>query len=185
MATFTIKPGELGGLIRSQQKGTLEAIREGSEIAAARVVAYLKTISPVYDGVFKNAWQVMSATAKGLAGVSNSAPYAGIIEAGARPHGVSQEGVEAIREWVRKTVTVVATAPSKQHPQGGAKALSHDDANDAFAWWVDEITWAIVKKLKEKGQKGRWLVRDNIGKFGNWAGQEINDRIAAYLAKGK
>lgn len=186
-STITIKPGQLGKLITADAKAYRMSIKEGVRLASKRVRDYLKSISPVYDGLFKNAWQVLK-DSQGFYSVENAAPHAGIIEAGARPHGVSAEGVEAIREWVRKVITRISVdrgpGRGKQGPsQRVSRALTHDEAGGEFAWWVDEVTNAIVHKLATKGQKGKFLVRDNLDKFVRWTGDEINGRIAKYLAE--
>lgn len=189
MATvITIRPGQLGARIKADARAGQRAIDQGVKLAANRIRDYLKSISPSYEGTFKNAWQVMR-SASGLAGVSNASPVAGVIEAGARPHAVSAEGRQAIREWVRKVVTRVPTmrgpGRGKQGPpHKTSRALTHEEADGELSAWVDEITSAIVHKLKTKGQKGRWLVANNLDKFVRWTSEEVNRRIAAQLEKG-
>jgi len=187
MPVVTIRPGQLGAVIKRDAKVYRMSIEQGVRLAAQRVVSYLKSISPVYDGAFRAAWTVLK-DSSGMAQVSNSAPHAGVIEAGARPHAVSAEGREAIREWVRKVVTRVSslTGPGrgKQGPsRKSSRALTRAEAEGPLAWWVDEITEAIIRKLREKGQKGHWLVRDNLDKFVRWTGDSINERIAKYVTK--
>lgn len=191
MPVVTIRPGQLGAVIKRDAKAYRTSIEQGVRLAAQRVVSYLKTISPVYDGAFRAAWTVLK-DPSGMAQVSNSAPHAGIIEAGARPHGVNAEGREAIREWVRKVITRLSVpeggiAPhtnENRHFKGrGSRALTKKEAEGPFAWWVDSITEAIIRRLRLKGQKGRFIVRDNLDKFVRWTGDEINKRIALYVSK--
>lgn len=181
MPTISIKPGQLGATIRKGAVANQKAVQQGVAVAAQRTVAHLKRISPVYDGLFKNAWKVITSGRLG-AFITNDAPYAGVIEAGARPHGVSAEGREAIREWVRKKVTLInvykGPGKGKQGPvHKRTRSLTRNEADGEFAPWVDEITNAIIHKLATKGQKGLWLVRDNLPLFYRWVREAINEQL--------
>ncbi len=155
----TLTPGQLGLHLKLTGRQAKKAMREGAYISAHRTVSDLKQKSPVYDGTFKNAWTPGQSPSSGsvMARVSNSSPIAGVIEEGARPHGVSQEGREAIREWVRKVI----------QPDTEAE--------------VKNIAAGIIDKLRFHGQKGRHIVRNNLDKYARWAADEIASSLAKNL----
>lgn len=115
--------------------------------------------------MFKAAWKDNAEQSKGparagmVASVTNDAPYAGVIERGARPHGVSEEGQRAIYEWVRRhfrfTTTVKRGANAGK--QSKPKSVTGEAFEDPF---LSEVTFGIVMKLKREGQKGRFIVRN-------------------------
>jgi hypothetical protein len=170
--TVRVAPGALGATLRAHGRGNTRAIKAGIKIAASRARDHLKSISPVDTGLFKNAWAIVAAA--GNYSVENDSPYAGIIERGARPHKVNREGVEAIREWVRRKVALLGP------PGGGpARMLTKAEAGPggAFEHYVDEITWAIIKTIEKKGQKGLYLVRNNLTKFLSWLDEEVQRQL--------
>jgi len=183
MTTIRIRPEELPHLMRKHRERVPAAIAKGIRLSAERTRSHLVQISPVDLGQFKNAWQVSGRGS--LVEVSNSAPHAGIIERGARPHKVSREGFEAIKGWVKRKILRGAVAGARRVGNAGtwegrtARAKAHD--------WVDEeatrITWAIVKKIEKEGQKGLWLVNNSMPKIKRWLEQEIKKAIIAELKK--
>jgi hypothetical protein len=124
------------------------ALEAAKRITSARMVALLKHVSPVYDGHFKNAWEVVED------GVQNVAPYAGIIERGARPHGVNKAGQEAIMRWAQKKLGLDEKA-------------------------AKSVTWVICEKLRNHGQPGLFLVRNNMEKFLGFLKQEFERQLSA------
>src|SRR5262245_18169728 len=107
MATYTITSKELSKALSREAKGVRRKIERGALRAAHRGKALLvrktdeKGITDL--GQFKNSFQVERGAARGIvAELWNDAPHAGIIELGPRPHPVSREGWEAIREWVAR-----------------------------------------------------------------------------------
>lgn len=87
--------------VEKRLRGTLRviagpALRAGAMACQAR----LARATPVYTGMLKAGWHVrqIPGTEPGWS-TENSVPYMGIIEKGARPHGVSREGIEALTRW--------------------------------------------------------------------------------------
>ena len=142
----SIAPGQVGVIIRAEAKNVADAVEKAKRITSQRIVSKLKEKSPVDQAHFKNAWQVKAD------GVTNDAPYAGVIERGARPHGVSPEGQEAILEWA-------------------ARKFGPDDAH--------RIAGAVIGKLKQHGQKGLFLVRDNLPEFTIYLQEELEKLLGA------
>ena len=107
----------------------------------SRVALVRKT--PVDRGQMKNAWRVAGdarySPRKGRAPIRivNDAPYAGVVERGARPHKVSRAGRESLEDWARRKLGV-----SRKE----AKAIS----------------FAIAKKLEKEGQKGLFIVQEAL-----------------------
>ncbi len=117
-----------------------EAVMAGARRGARGARAVLVIRSPKDRGNFKAAWRSKSFLRKSgeIARVSNDAPYAGIIERGARPHGVNKEGREALFHWVRRHFS-----DSTEEEQIG-------------------ITYAIINKIRLKGQKPTLFVRKSL-----------------------
>lgn len=120
------------------------AIRSAAVVTAQRQRTDLVKRSPVDTGIFKNAWQVREERTG--AACRNSAPYAGIIERGARPHEVSPEGIQAIEAW--------------------AMRHGHDEAS------AKRIARAVAQKLRTEGQRGLFLVRDALPQVRRWLAEE-------------
>jgi hypothetical protein len=107
-------------------------------------------------GQFKNSWRVLANIAGNvLAQIENDAPHAGIVELGARPHKVSAEGVQAIKEWV---IAKIGTYDTKE---------------------VDSIAWGIMRNLEMYGQKGTFLVQKNLERFAKWTDKEVSRTLQA------
>ena len=197
-----ITPGRLGAFIKANAMKQHAAFERGVKIAKQRGVALLKRRTPVDTGMMKNAWAATKF------GIENSAPYAGIIERGARPHKVNREGVEAIRDWVlRKGFVTYEQAPTRivrpgRGFQGPAQAVRlHGPAqlkranrkvyNEGRAGLngrgeqskaVDAIVWAIVNKLKKKGYKGKFFVQASLDELTQFLDEEIGESMARAVA---
>lgn len=140
-------------VLRKQPARLTKAFKEGMQLGAERARTELVENSPVGDGMFKAGWKTKRKSDG--AEVENRTLYAGVIESGARPHGVSKEGVENIKRWVAKKFGVEINSPM-----------------------CARITHGIVEKLRTKGQEGKWLVRDRLTRFAKEAAEEIGRRIA-------
>lgn len=150
-----IPAGGLGSLYRAAAKIVASALRDGARLAAERSRALLVSKSPVGVGAhFKNAWKVIpGSSGQVLAHLDNDAPHAGLVERGARPHSVNEEGVAAIREWVRIKLGV---------PAGD----------------VERATRSIVWHIRTHGMKASYLVRDSLGQQRQFLREEIADLLA-------
>lgn len=191
MPTIRVPPGQVGALIRATARKSPQAVRAGVRVAAERARSFLTTKSPVYTGVHKNAWAVVAQLAGAvLAKVENTSPYAGVIERGARPHRISLDGWLALREWVRIKLFRPTITRGKNKGKLSSRIVSGPEASSpgpmkgAQGPWgkygreIDRITNAIAWKIRKHGQKGKFLVRDNLPKFGKWARDEVLEQIA-------
>lgn len=121
-----------------------DALLRGSHRGAERARALMVVKTPTDTGQLRASWVVKRGKkpAKGqrkieLAVLINDAPHAGIVERGARPHGVNRAGVEALLRWVKRHFP------------------THSDEEQVG------IVWGIVRKLRTKGQKPTHFVKDN------------------------
>ncbi len=105
-----------------------------------------------------------------------------MVEGGARPHAVSKEGVDAIREWVAR---VLQLGQMKAGPHKGQrrKLTKRERETDRWKREIDSITWAIVAKLREEGQEPRWVVRGVLDTLARLAGEETAAAVEAYLSR--
>jgi hypothetical protein len=85
--------------------------------------------------------------------VINDAPHAGIVELGAPPHPVSEDGVRAIAAWVRRKLRH-SSQPRTKTGKFKTNVFSRDEA--------DEIAEKIAWKIRHYGQEPRYVVRDAL-----------------------
>jgi len=167
MATFKIPAGQLGALLASQARNLPKAVRSGLAAAAEEARDELVHRVPVYRGQLRKAWQTQAdPSGRTAATVTNTAPYAGIVERGARPSFVSKAGREALREWVRQRIF---------RPSGRMRAVSRRDAaaGGRYAQDIDRIVFAIVNTWAKRGRKGGFHVRDALPLLGRRATKEV------------
>jgi hypothetical protein len=146
-----ISPKDLPTELRARIKGGNKLVRRAAYLAAQRARTRLVAKTPTDRGQARNAWKAYRTTNGAV--VENSAPYIGILELGARPHPVSREGIDAIREWVRRNIRFTVQTKSGKFVQ---RKHGIDDP------MLDEITWAIVNKIKKYGQPARYFVRAEL-----------------------
>ncbi len=174
-------------MIYQQERAKVnQAMQKAARAAAQKLKAYLvdevDSLGITYQGIYRNSFVV-----KGNS-VSNTAPHAGIIELGARPHAVSEEGFQAIKEWVR--VKLLGRPPEswtglkkaakdriagKTNNIGGLNALLGVKTEDDEA---EGIARAIVAKIRREGQKPRYVMRNALPKASEYFKQEFERVIA-------
>jgi hypothetical protein len=151
MASFTVKPQELEGVLRRENERVRAAIPAAARAAAMRFAAYLadqiddKGITD--RGILKGSIQVTK-NADGGASTTITAPHAGVVELGARPHGISPEAREAIKDWAMRKL-----------------GLDEKEAEAA--------SWGIAHKIRNEGQQPTYVVRDSMPAAARFFGQEL------------
>ena len=156
----SIKLPDINTIIEGATKQAREAIRAGTRAAARRLRANLVEHTPKNLGQLQGAWNDTASQPGSpnhqIAEVFNTAPYAGIVEEGARPHNVNQEGREAIALWVRRKLGV-------------------SDEEE-----IEKIVEGICWKLKTHGQKPTYFVRNMIkdGTATRFMEAEINRHLS-------
>lgn len=136
-------------------------------------------ITPVDQGQLKNSWRVRASRGTGIGGgnlvatLSNDAPHAGIVEGGARPHPVSNEGIAAIHAWVWRNRKDFGFTTRSGRAQGGkgVKAATLG------------IAYAIANKIKREGQEPTFFVKDSMPVLQKIAAREVAMAIAKLAAR--
>lgn len=119
MGTFRVTLAQLPKEVEDRLRGTVReiagpALRSAAEACRGR----LTKKTPVYTGMLKAGWRVKPLVGSDHGwGVENPVPYMGVIEKGARPHGVSKEGIEALTRWFE--LKGVKAQPVVAKPGGG------------------------------------------------------------------
>lgn len=138
-----LKLGQLAEALQRDIKARKAAVNKGIGAAALRGRALLTGKTPTgATSAMRAAWKVRNA--RGANGqfasgyvIENSAPYAGIVELGARPHKVSPQGILAIQFWAQRKLGMDARE---------ANALAH----------------GVAHKLATEGQKGTYYVEKSL-----------------------
>jgi hypothetical protein len=143
--TVHIEAGKLGARIRQDGKGYPGAVKKAIFSAMHRGRSYIVGRTPVDRGILRNAWKVVS-TADG-AELLNDAPYAGIMERGARPFKISKAGLEALTGWVKRKIL-----------DGGMGFFTGNQRDRKQA-----ISWAVRKQRAENKMINRAMKRGSYG----------------------
>ena len=178
MSAVRVDPARVGTLFRDLAKAIPEAIHAGTRLAAERESTYLKRKMPVDMGQLKASWAVFD-HGPALVEVLNSAPHAGIIERGARPHAVSDQGILAIEEWVRRHFKGQARTVARERVRtwDRLKMGRPPKVGAATDQAIHEIAMAIVWKIRHHGQKATWIVRDSLDKAVHWLRLEVERQL--------
>ena len=131
--TVRVNIRDLGAHLVKAEGERGRAIKRGVVDAARRGAAALTKKTPRYLGQMANSWGTEETREGAL--TRNTAPHAGIVEAGARPHSVSPDGMAALTEWATRQLGLDPKA---------AKA----------------VAWAIAQRLRTNGQVGHFIARD-------------------------
>lgn len=179
MATITLKPGQLGAVFKANAKAARRVTHGAAKMAAQRGRSLLVSRSPVDLGQLKNSWRVLK-IADGWALV-NEAPHAGIIEGGARPHAVSEEGREALAQWVRRHIPVVEIYGRKGF--SGKKLATRREAKVGtdVREEIDRIVDAICYRLQSRGYKGKRFVENSLPDLRMFVAEEIREAIKRHV----
>lgn len=167
MATFKVDGARMGGIYRAHRTQLPKAVRAGLREGAEHGRTILKTKTPVDLGIMRNAWVVKDQPYG--ASLDNTAPHAGIIEAGARPHPVSAEGQKAILDWIVRNRKV-----ARRELEEGEDAVRLQGE-------LHRILNAILWKIRTKGQAGKFIVRNNIPLLSKLAERAVKDAVRREL----
>lgn len=165
MTTHYIEEKDLARAMRREAKKVPRVLVVSGQRAAyrgkARLIAATDEKRIVDMGQFKNSFHVQKGAHDLPAVLYNDAPMAGVIELGARPHPVSQEGIEAIAAWARRTMGLsqVEVSGPVMKGSGGRKKFARGVQDDIAMG----IAISIARKIKAKGQEGRFVFHDELG----------------------
>lgn len=143
-----ISPKELAPELQRRFRGIRTLAKKAIRVGAARGRGILAHKTPVDLGQMKSAWRVNRLTME----IINDAPHAGIIEGGARPHKVNAAGRRALVRWAMRQLGV--------------------DEKTANA-----VAAGTIKKLEREGQKGKFIVRDSMGKLRREVAKEMERQL--------
>lgn len=164
--TRTLTPGQVAGALRrtdatiraAQGRAVLEAMALGAELLAREV--------PVDVGRLKQSFRVRRKGPSGYPELQATAPHAGIVEAGSRPHWAP---LRPLVRWVRRHAA-----------QFGVSAATGRDAQGRFtSGGIVRVARAIQRSIAQRGTRPRWYVRRNLPRLG----AILRNRLAA--AKGR
>lgn len=180
MPTIRMTIDKLPGAIEELQADMKRAIVKGVRSGAHRGQAFIVRKTPTDQGQLKNSWEVVTTISDGALGelceLINTAPHAGIVELGARPHPVSEEGFEAIRQWVFRHRAEFGMVTAS----GRARSRKAKDVEKM----VERITWGIVMKIRKYGQDPTYFVRKNLGELRKIVQLEVEKAVSRVLRQG-
>jgi hypothetical protein len=197
------------GSVLIDMKRLPEALRRDEEAVRAGIVrgvnaglergrAIMVKATPVDQGQLRASWHVMRRVngARGLntmgtasvGELRNDAPHAGIVELGARPHGLSPAGWAALYEWVRRHPELWAgsvlnrkgtlvSGPAKRDRRARTAARGPLRPYHGPDPVIESITNAIAMKLRREGQKPTYFIRQNLYRVGDAVANEIKREI--------
>jgi len=179
MSRVVISAKDLPAELQRREAAIRRAIGRGIRDGARRGRAFLVRKTPKDQGQAKAAWRdtATGRTSGMVAEVMNDAPYIGILEAGARPHPVSEEGQRAIFEWVKRNI---------------ANFIGRDRARTIkrrFKSYLDieakQIASAIVWKIRKYGQAPTYFIRDSLPELTDFAADEVAREMRALAKRGR
>ena len=153
---MSIRISSFASLLKKQAVEMPKQVRKGLREGVRRGQALLVRKTPTYRSEMRQEWAKPSSLQDTRGGITlhNSAPHAGVVERGARPHGVSPEGREEIETWFVRQV-----------------GLNPIEAKAAAAGYIE--------KLKREGQEGLFIVEKALDQLRNYTQQEIQRLIFA------
>jgi hypothetical protein len=163
----TVALKDLPKVLSRQQERIFAATVRGMQAGAQAAIPHLRKATPKDRGHAKAAWHWKKVSGNGplVATAFNDNPIIGILENGARPHGVSKEGQEAIYEWVLRNMRMIggrkegyaAVHGSELHEGQRRRTFKSVDSGEALA---RQITFLICRKIRKYGQKPHFFVRE-------------------------
>lgn len=174
---------KLPQLLAEIKRAAQRAISDGAVAAAKRGRGHLARQTPIDQRDMKRAWAAFGPVTKEiLARIENDAPHAGVIERGARPHGVSEEGEERIRQWVRRKILRGVRAHTFSRGKNKGQTVFRRFAKGKRDPEVERVVGAIIHKLQIEGQKGTFFVERAVPLIAQWAGKAIIRSLRKELA---
>jgi hypothetical protein len=155
----TVEASQLGAKFRALQEEIEAAGRQGAFRAALRGVRVVAEDTPVDEGVARAGWQVQR-TPDG-AELFNDVPYAGILEAGSRPH---RPPLRPILEWVVRKFGL------DLNNDGGSRR-SFESLDDVPRNTM-ALAMAVVQKIEDEGTEAHWMVKNNLDELAELLDQE-------------
>lgn len=150
-----ISPADFPREIEARLLGTPGAIIRGLNRGAMEGQRILVQRTPRATGSTAARWRVKRGKGRTPPELENLAPHVGILDLGARPHPVSAEGLAALVRWAQLQLGLTRAEAVK--------------AASAIAW-----------KIRKKGAKPTYFVRDSMGDLRDAAARGVAYEIAVY-----
>lgn len=155
--------------------------------SARRTMRLVVQDSPVDQGEYKSAWEIRRTTG-GHPHLANDAPYAGVIELGARPHWPP---FAPIYEWaLRKAGDLalggmfkIGSQAFRKDAEGflnyrGQRSLDQDDRDEVY-----RFARAVQAKIAREGSPPRYIMRNRLDDAQRFLAEAVQTRLAAFAAK--
>lgn len=153
MATFQLDMRQFARDLERRVKEIPKEIKKGVVEGARKGKRTLQAANPRDTSKMADDWSVDVDEGEKIAvTIKNDAPYAGIVEVGARPHGVNAEGLESIRQWAIRKLGV-----------------TQEEA--------EQVAWAVAAKLKARGQKPTYFVKNNLENITKETAVEVKHKL--------
>ena len=134
MARITLPLEMLEKDLTRRFKAIPRAIKDSVEQAAGDGRTILRKKTPKDTGSLERAWRVKADKDVELV---NEMPYAGVVERGAKPHGVDENAIASITDWAQRKIGL-----SEKEAQG--------------------LAFGLAKKIGEKGQEPTFFVKNSL-----------------------
>jgi len=187
MPVVKISSREVGAEVRRRNAGLIRSIQYGIRAGAQRGMTHLKRITPKDEGQLKAAWRLVVWDNKDVS-LLNDAPYAGVMEAGARAHPVSDEGRRAIEEWAQRHLKRKDTrkrkprAKKEADPSAAAKAPK-GQTEKGVSEEAKAMANAIIWRIRTQGYPGKkspiplYWARESVPQLSKFVKEETEKRI--------
>lgn len=186
MPRIRIRAQDMGKDIKRRLRAIEASIPRNMEAAADEAKEFMqkgKNTPKGVTGELRKGWEV-SRTSTG-AELLNDAPHAGIVEKGARPHKVNEEGMKALTQWVfRKFFGRSFKIGSGRgvRRRGNAEETKLNRRRKQLRE-AKGIAYAIAQKIEREGQAPRFFVKKRMGKFGKMLKLHIEKSIRVQAGK--
>ncbi len=108
MTTHNVSITDFAAVFKRDMNKRFKGMEDACYLSAVDSAKFVAKSSPVFLGMYRNSHKAERVKDGGVLG--SDAPYSGVLENGARPHPVSQEGFENLVRWVIKKIPIKSAA---------------------------------------------------------------------------
>ena len=158
MAVFKIQPEQVGAAFTNADEELRERVTRGLQLGALRAIPLVVKATPADRGQARAAWDVL--LLPNGANLFNDAPYAGILEAGSRPH---RPPLIPILRWVVRKfgLNLEALGETRSSAKTRRSRKSFQDLSEV-PWRTYRFALAVVETIERRGTKPHWMIRRNL-----------------------
>lgn len=186
----TVDLSQYGARLRADSRKRRTIVKQAMYKAALEGLVIVAADTPVDRGRLRNAWDVERVDDG--ADLFNDAPYAGVVEAGSRPHTppfkpilrwvVRNFGLNLEAVMARRAADQAGADPdqaARQALQNARRSLVGDDTESASSN-ARAMAWSIVKNIEENGTEPVHMVKNNLPRLR----REVEDAVEDVLSSG-